>query len=42
MKHYKFIHLLKIHKTVNILAKNKKQAFEILYRYYTGNNYYLN
>lgn len=43
MKHFKFKHYLLVNKTINILAKNKKQSYKILYKYYlNASEYYLN
>lgn len=43
LKHFKFKHYLFLNKTINILAKSNKQAYEVLFKHYKeANNYYLN
>lgn len=43
LKHYKFTHYLLVNNNINILAKNNKQAYEILFKHYKkASNYILN
>ena len=43
LKHFKFKHYLHLNQEINILAKDSKQAFEILNKHYSNaSEYYLN